>query len=72
MTGYTRQYKQFEKIIREQWLLLLKDRELTVKPQFIYTKPPTLQLKLAHNVINPQKRSITILDQTVFLAVGNV
>lgn len=27
MTGYTRQYKEFEQIMKEHWLLLLKDRE---------------------------------------------
>lgn len=74
MTGYTRQYKQFEKIMREHWPLKLKDRELKSippdKPQFIYTKPCTLWLKLAHNSINPPRKVFTILDHTGFFSCG--
>lgn len=70
LTGFTRQNKQFEKIIKEHWPLLLKDRDLSsvlpAWPEFIYTK------KLTRNVVNPPKKSCTYWTRQVFLVVVNV
>lgn len=45
MTGFNRQYRDFEKI-KEHWPLLLEDGDLKkilpTQPKFIYTKPPML------------------------------
>lgn len=77
VTGFTHQFKQVEKIIRKYWHLLLKDNDLAKvlpnKPQFIYTKPPTLRMRLAPNVVDPPKKTCTFLDRVVFfLVVGDV
>lgn len=45
-------------------------KTLPSNPQFIYTKPPTLHLKLAPNVIDPPKKTCTFLDQRVFFSCG--
>lgn len=74
MTGFTQQYRQVEKIIRKHWHLLLKDSDLAKslpdKILFIYTKPPTLRLKLAPNVVDPPKKTVTFLDQVGFFSCG--
>lgn len=74
ITGFSRQYKQLEHIITKHWHLLLGDQELckvlSRKPQFVYTKPPTLRHKLARNVINPPRRMVTFLDQVGFYSCG--
>lgn len=73
-TGFNRQYRDLEKIVKRHWPLLLQDNDLKKvlpkQPRFIYTKPPTLRLQLAHNVIDPPRKVLTFLDSVGFYSCG--
>lgn len=60
ITGYNRQYKNVETIIKKHWPILQSDKVLNPilpkKPIFIYRKAPTLRNKLVHNALDPPKQ----------------
>lgn len=74
LTGYNRQYKITESIIKKHWPILQSDKTLNSilprKPSFIYRKAPPLRNKLVHNALDPPKQIKIIKNLKVFFKCG--
>ena len=70
ISGYHRQYRSVEKIVKEFWPILLKDMDLVKilpkHPTFIYKKAPGLRNMVATNVPDPPEKPHTFLDGSSF------
>lgn len=66
VSGFHRQLRQVEHILKKRWLILLKDRDLKdtlpQKPKFIYRRAPGLRNMIASNVPDPPKKLGTFLE----------
>lgn len=74
MTGFTRQYKQVEKVIRKYWHLLLKDNDLAKvlpnKPQYLHQTPHfTFEIGTQRFSIRLRKH-VPFLIRWVFFSCG--
>lgn len=60
LTGYNRQYKTMESIIKKHWPILQSDKilnsVLSKKIIFLYRKAPSLRNNLVHNALDPPKQ----------------
>lgn len=74
ITGFNKQYKELEDIIKKNWPIISSDPQLSkilpLKPTFIYRRAKRIRDQIVKNVPDPPKRISTFLDQKGFYRCG--
>lgn len=74
LTGFSRQHKLVEKVLKKHWPVLRSDNILRNllpnKPSFIYRRAPALRNRLVHNALDPPKQIKISKDLNGFFKCG--